>query len=712
MSRARLARLLFPGSRAAWLGALVVLIGFAIILGRLVLARTTPLVGTNSVDVATVIASAPAGERTCIRDLVLPRGTRRLEIYLALPASGAAAPIRGTFASGGERWPVRLPAAEPGGGFKAFRLDRAPERDTPGTLCLRSPARVDYGGAFVQRLPGAQVSSVAGQPLTGGDIGVRFLSGEAVPSRLIERLGAALARAALFKDYPGGSLILWLALGSLVAIAYVVVRTAATVDGRSRRQLARRAYAIAFVSGCAWALMMPPFHGADESEHFAYVQHLAVTGDRADAGHTARPPYSSDETFLLGALHHNSTILNASGRPRWSGVYDEQYDRAVRTDPADDDGGGFTEAGSGHSPLYYALMAVPYRALDWALDLPRLVVALRIANAALAALVAALAVLCTAALVPRVPGVWWVAGCLAALQPIFSSVAGTVNNDNLVNVLAALALFLLVDAWSRGPRRSRMVALGLVTTLLPVAKGTGFALWPVIAFGLVLVLVRHRGRPAFGAVPLAPAVAIGAAVAWRAAGGKLLNLHPVDPAAVAASAPGPTVVERVSYLVEGVVPFVQLTGDYWTLPWPLYTVYIERGFGRFGWMTGEGLQSGVLHLVLYSLIAGWLLALLAAWRWRARWREWLGGVAILALAVVCVLGLVAFAYASLVPRGATPPEQGRYIFPALVALVVLLATGATALGERLRAAYYGVATSAIAMLGITAWLTIVRDWFT
>ena len=61
---------------------------------------------------------------------------------------------------------------------------------------------------------------------------------------------------------------------------------------------------IAFLNASAWALIVPPFQGKDETDHFAYVEQLAENGTLPEgSGYTGR--YSLQEALVLQALHYN-----------------------------------------------------------------------------------------------------------------------------------------------------------------------------------------------------------------------------------------------------------------------------------------------------------------------------------------------------------------------------------------------------------------------
>jgi len=195
--------------------------------------------------------------------------------------------------------------------------------------------------------------------------------------------------------------------------------------------------------------------------------------------------------------------------------------------------------------------------------------------------------------------------------------------------------------------------------------------------------------------------------------GAVINRHPGEglssgEAAVGVVAPG--IVDKLDYALQMVVPWVHLTRDLWPQDYPLYSLYVERGYGRFGWLNA-GISDGGLAVVVLLLAVGWALALAAAWQRRRTLRTWGPMAALLALSALAVVMFVAVAYVS--PGGRDPiGEQGRYIFPAIVALAVPLAAGVDALRGRAQDAYLGFMCSAVALVGLLGWSSALRDWFT
>src|SRR3954454_9997813 len=119
---------------------------------------------------------------------------------------------------------------------------------------------------------------------------------------------------------------------------------------------------------------------------------------------------------------------------------------------------------------------------------------MRLTSAVYGAINAALAFLLVLELL-RCPGARRVpAGRLVGFEPMFAFVSGAVNNDNGVNMMAALVIYLMVRGLRRGLSPGVGAGLGAALSIAPLMKGTVYELYPAVAIGLVALLVKHRRR--------------------------------------------------------------------------------------------------------------------------------------------------------------------------------------------------------------------------
>jgi len=731
----------FPGSSLVWAASLATIVLGAVLMGRLFLAETASLTGTNSVGIAAVVAHADPGQETCIRDLVVPEATGRIEVWQGLVDVGKQARITAWVENlGTPRISLRYLGSGNNGEFKQYALPAPITTDLQDAkVCIRAQGTaLNFGGASVMRLPTAAASSVGASPLRGVDIGIRFQRARGDAPRVLKAIGPAFQRATNFKPAFARVAIYFCALFLVLSI-YPIARVAATANRHKVRRLAFGAAALAFVNASAWVFLLQPFHGADESEHFAYAQHLAATGSEPDSSQASpRPPYASSELRLMEAVHHNSTILNSSSRLRWDTYYINEYKQSLESRPSNGDGGGYTESATGHSPLYYGIIGLPYRLLGRPNDLRSAVILMRLFNALMAAAIAALAVLTASHWLPGRNTVAWLAGVLVAMQPVFGSVSAAINNDTAVNLLAATVVFLLIRSWRVGLSWRYATLIGGLAVMLPVAKITGFALIPVIALSVLILALRYGYSAAFrwaGAAALGAGLA---AVLWMfvvapligAGRGRILNVHPVAGQAASSmrlASTSPSVADarplsvsllgRADYLLQTFVPPARLGPKRWQIDgptrlsrWPAFAIYIDRGYGLFGWKSTR-LPYPLLKVVFLALMLGWVLALVAGVRARALWRHWLGAAMILGATIVAVLAFISYAYTNDQVH-TEPGEQGRYLFTAIVPLAVLLSGAVVAFRRKCADIILGVGVAAAWVLALMAWTSALRGWYT
>ncbi|HEV2997840.1 MAG TPA: glycosyltransferase family 39 protein, partial [Solirubrobacteraceae bacterium] len=368
---------------------------------------------------------------------------------------------------------------------------------------------------------------------------------------------------------------------------------------------------------------------------------------------------------------------------------------------------------------------------------------MRLASALLAALVALCAFGVVREILPGHPLAAVAAGLLVAFHPMFGFIGGAVNNDNGVNAAVALSLYLLVRALRRGLTPRLALALGATLALAPLMKETGYEVYPVALVALAGVLWRSRDgpgrlRPTGGSTAAAPtaetpSAALAAALApWAAlavgfllvrGGAGLLEPHMQD--VFAGHATGGAAISATSavslarqmpgrflvYLWELFLPRLSFMGALFPPGWPFFQIYMQRGWGAFGWYTFF-FPRWVYVTILLTMVAVGLLALRAAWRHRpfVRGRGW--ELLVIVLLPLCVLLAVEAAYFTPTGGRTVVAEQGRYMFPAIAALAAIAVGGTFGLGRRL---HVPLATAlVVAMIGLSyaAQLLTLGSFFT
>jgi 4-amino-4-deoxy-L-arabinose transferase-like glycosyltransferase len=693
---------LFPGDRRVWCWSLAILIpALALIAGWMLVPRSF-YTGTDSIGPTGFIASVTAHQRLCETGVPLPADTGEVGLALGEPDKRAEVDLT-VFANGRLLAHGSTSAApEPPPEATNIRLTRAIPADAPnrtGSVCVRVVKGgllqlAGFGGTF-----NGLRTTLDGKPVASSiSVWLRPPAGQ--KRSLLASWGTMMHRLTLFRPGFTGVVFYWvLFLLGMPLLAYLGIRILAQAQLLSTRRLALGLMVIAFLGAAIWALSTNAFDAPDESEHFAYTELLAETGRAPSATPVPKPSHASDESLGIDAVHEYATNGEPVTRRPWFASQEHDYQRLVaREHPADNDGGGESIATSPHSPLYYALTVPGYELghpsifneLFW----------MRLSSALLAMVIAPLAFLTVRELMPSRPELAVGAGLLVGFQPMVSFVSGAVNNDNGVNALAALSVYLTVRIIRRGLTPVTAGVLGVSLGLLPLMKGTGFALFPAVAFALLALLARRRSLAALGSLALTAAgfglvLGIWALVAHHFGrsvlplpAGALAASSGLSPAGAAHSASGISaslhhfsstlhdVYTKLIYVAEVFIP--DLPGahrDFVPGFWPFHYVYIKRGFADFGFgfvFFPEWVYT-VITIVMGISAA---LGLCMIWRrWTAVRRHWLEAVFLL-LVVLGVLGGVDFAYYSATPTlPSLIPEQGRYAFTALVPLAGLAVCG-------------------------------------
>ena len=680
---------LFPGDRRVWWIAAASLVLTLTVTAVWLATSHETYTGTNSVAVRSVAADLRDGEELCVPGVDLPARTGAVRV--------------GAFWEGDSR-PALALRVQNGSDTHVGRLAGARERspvtgarpDVPiepltgagrGSVCITphgGPIRL--GGML--DLPGdQQAPTVGGRPLDAR-IALWFLPPAGEERSLLALVPDMLERAALFRPEPIGEwtyVALLLLMWPLVAYAVarlLATRLAGTCGGlRTGLQVG----AISFAVAAGWALVTPPFDAPDEPEHFAYAQSFAETGKAPEASQGRRPAYSSRAVLALDAMRIYSHVEAPDGRPPWDARAERRWHAAMDRSPGrQDDGGGYLTSTSTHSPVYYALTIPAYELAD---DPFSQLTLMRLVSALLGAVAAVCAFLTVRELLPRHEWAAVAAGLVVALQPMFAFISGSLNNDAGVNAAAALVIFLLVRGLRRGLSIPLALALGATLAVLPLMKGTGYAIYPAAAVGGAGMLWRRHGRAELAPYAVAAAAFGAVYLVWSAIAdsfGRTTFTTPGGASPTGSGGIGAKVLTHVngylSYLWQVFLPKLWFMNDLHLTDWPARQIYIERGWAAFGWYAFT-FPGWVYTFIAVAVIAALFLCVVTIWRERraALARGW--EIAVLATALIGVIAGVEAAYFSTTPV-AVLPEQGRYAFTAMVPLAAVAVGACFALGRR------------------------------
>jgi hypothetical protein len=718
----RIPAVVFAGDARVWRVAAIAAIPLVALLAFYCLRPRDYYTGTNSVEAYTYIAEAGPGEPVCVPGLQVPPGTARIRLQLisrtrARPALRMALRLdpssesraAGSGARGSAAGPVNAPTANtiesalspvtvPANRVSAavFTLPGLSNEtgERPASLCLTAGGLVNWGGTPLPAPPSLAAPSVGGAPVAGR-IAVWYLPPAGGKRSYLARAGSILARASLFRPSPVGEwLYVLILLIVLPGLALAAVRCLAVAAGRGAGMSARRTaawlFAIAALNFACWALITPPFQAPDEVDHFAYTQSLVERGE-APSHNPAAPlaRWSSAETLALEGESFFSDHQVGDTRAPWTAraqtVYREQ---AASAHPRSSDGGG-NETAATHGTIYYAALAPAY----WlASDSPfSQLTLMRLTSALIGALTVVFAFLLARELAPGRPWLGVLAALLVCYQPMYGFISGAVNNDVGVNAGAAALELLVILMLRRGVKLWLGLLTGALLLVLPIVKETAYALYPVFGLALAVTLYRHHRRADLrGWVAL-----VLAALAARGLSLRLAHVfHPVAATGAGVSAAPPEAgsvgastrealahpLDYLTYLWQSLLPRLPFMTDHFPNHFPAMVIFVERGWGAFGWYD-VFFPHRLYYAILAAMIAVPILGLIALWR---EWAFVRRNAVEFALLVLMALAVVAGFEAAFYTPGARPfiAEFGRYAFPAIAPLAVLIVASLHAFGRR------------------------------
>ena len=261
-----------------------------------------------------------------------------------------------------------------------------------------------------------------------------------------------------------------------------------------------------------------------------------------------------------------------------------------------------------------------------------------------------------------------------AFIPQYTFISGYVTNDNLVILMSATCLLAFLSLLKPSDERImwRVAGTGLLLALAQYTKLSVLFVLPLGLLCLLLRLARHRSAKQW---LLESTVLVSAAIVPLLLG--LLYL--------------PSMRDQVVYAYESLQPKPQFISlQYLASLWPpTYASF----WGRFGWMnvaTPSWIASAMNSVTLVGLIGSLVLMV----RGKSQTQAPMAKQSLVLLWVTCVLVALGFILVNLSVR----QPQGRLLFPALPALVILVALGYRLLAGKL----YPVIGTSIVLLTFVA----------
>jgi hypothetical protein len=718
----RIPAIVFAGDSRVWQAAAIAAVPLVLLTAFYCLRPRDYFTGTDSVEADTYIAETPTGAPMCVNGLSVPSGTERVRLQLVSRTTtrprlklvvrlGGSQVLTSTLGSS------TVPANRVSGAIFTVPGLAAHGGEPRASLCLTAADVVNWGGTPLPAPPSSNRATVAGRPVSG-KIAVWYLPRVGSQRSYLARVGKILDRASLFRPgFVGPWLYVLLLAVLLPALALAAVRCLAlAAANRAPRRIALWLFAIAALNFASWAVITPAFQSPDEVDHFAYTQSLVERGEAPSQNPgSPLPRWSSSEGLALEDTNFLTDHQVGDTRPPWTSRAQSEYSEHVAVARPSASNAGGNETAATHGPIYYAALAPAYL-LASSSPFDQLTL-MRLTSALIGALCALFAYLLVRELAPGRPWLAVLAALLVSFQPMFGFISGAVNNDVGVNAGAAALELLLIRMLRRGLNVRWGLLTAVVLILLPLVKGTAYALYPVAAIAIVCTLWRHHRRadvPGWAAFALAAIVLrvlstrIGGV--FRPASGTSAATAEVGSVSGSTSAALHDPLGYLGYLWQVFLPRLPFMAKHFeNTSSPAFVIFDERGWGAFGWYVVF-----FPHWVYLVLLAAMLLAV--ALGAVALVREW-GFVRRHALELIVLalmpIAVVAGVEAAFYTPGSRPAiaEFGRYVFPAIVPLAALVVGSLHAFGRR-KMIYAGtVLLVAMLALSYAAQLTTLTGFY-
>ncbi len=417
----------------------------------------------------------------------------------------------------------------------------------------------------------------------------------------------------------------------------------------------------------AWDIAQPAFQGPDEIAHFAYVQHLAETGSIPSASGTKHSSSSEVQRALI-QLNLASLLGNAAARPGWSSADLALWHQAERQlAPGSRANGAGPNSTAGNPPLYYAVMAIPYRLFIWLPLLKRLFV-LRLFSALFFLATITFTWLIAGELFGRVRWKQAVAAGAVAVEPQLAFMSAVINSDSMLIAVTTAFLFAALRMVTRGPSLRRVLCAGALAAVAVLTHGRGLVTLPVLCVALGAAWIRHRPparetlvRALAMAAPLGIAFAIlsslsggGGGVGGGLYGGQV---HALNSGAF-------NIPRFISTVYQFYLPPLTSLPPRLGPAYGYRQVFIDTFYGTFGSLevAFSPRTYDLLQLASALGLVGFYTSCVLRWRTLLRW--WPVVVVMLSLLLTNMFFLHYVSYRALLTNGATDPiVVGRYLLP-------------------------------------------------
>ncbi|MBC7263246.1 MAG: glycosyltransferase family 39 protein [Chloroflexi bacterium] len=253
-----------------------------------------------------------------------------------------------------------------------------------------------------------------------------------------------------------------------------------------------------WILGLTYGVVTPVFEAPDESEHYAYIQHLADGG--------GLPVQSPDRETAWKQEGSQPPLYYAAGAALTFWIETGSIERMGWRNPHAKVGIPGTEDNI-NVFIHTRDEDFPWHGVPLAVHI------LRLFSLALGSTTVLFTYLLAREIFPQRKYTALGAAMLLAFTPQFVFISSAVNNDNAVIALCTMGLWLLVRIWRHGPSWRRWIALGMLVGLAGLAKLSGLGL-AILAILVTIALWRREGASVLSGAALAGLIALALAGWW------------------------------------------------------------------------------------------------------------------------------------------------------------------------------------------------------
>lgn len=250
----------------------------------------------------------------------------------------------------------------------------------------------------------------------------------------------------------------------------------------------------AFFKGIVWASLVPIWQAPDEQAHFAQVQYYAEEKKEISGKNDLSQEVFKSES-LLGTLRdkrgNNKFTYHPEYRIKYSDTFIGIHEEEIASLSQSSRTTYVKREAARYPPLFYVISSIGYLT-GYQGDLFIRLSLTRIISVLFAVLTVWISFLLAKTIFPKNLLLSTTIACFVSFQPMFSFLSSGVNNDNLLNLLATILLWLIVKAMKEGMTTILALAMGLCLGLGIITKQVMYPFIPLPLFAFAYRAIKEK----------------------------------------------------------------------------------------------------------------------------------------------------------------------------------------------------------------------------